>query len=156
MTTLDEPRIVPADRGRPTLFTPERLEQIKNLVERDTPREEIAAIIGCTVGSLAVTCSKHGISLRRRRYDNGVGLKPRQEIACVTARVMQSLCVPEAPLLLNDGPSPFALKLEYKGRSVPMPIAAATMIDLVMKAEMHGLRLSELLAQILQAASKKA
>ena len=30
-------------------------------------REEIAETIGVTLGSLQVTCSKHGISLRRPR-----------------------------------------------------------------------------------------
>ena len=53
--------------GRPIKFTPERMEQIKNLVERGMSREEIAETIGVTLGSLQVTCSKHGISLRRPR-----------------------------------------------------------------------------------------
>src|SRR5262249_19101140 len=53
--------------GRPIKFTPERMEQIKNLVERGIGREEIAETIGVTLGSLQVTCSKHGISLRRPR-----------------------------------------------------------------------------------------
>ena len=48
-------------------YTPERIEQIKNLVERGKPREEIAELIGVTVGSLQVTCSRLGISLRRPR-----------------------------------------------------------------------------------------
>ena len=47
-------------------YTPERIEQIKNLVERGKPREEIAELIGVTVGSLQVTCSRLGISLRRQ------------------------------------------------------------------------------------------
>jgi hypothetical protein len=44
--------------GRPIKFTPERLEQIRNLVERGMSREEIAETIGVTLGSLQVTCSK--------------------------------------------------------------------------------------------------
>jgi DNA-binding NarL/FixJ family response regulator len=43
--------------GRPTKFTPERLQQIRNLVERGKSREEIAEILDVTVGSLQVTCS---------------------------------------------------------------------------------------------------
>ena len=54
--------------GRPTKFTPARIEQIRNLVERGKTREEIAEITGCTVGSLRVTCSKLGVSLRRRLF----------------------------------------------------------------------------------------
>src|SRR5215831_8984743 len=63
--------------GRPIKFTPERLEQIRNLVERGKSREEIAELIGVTVGSLQVTCSRLGISLRRVVFDNGMGLLRR-------------------------------------------------------------------------------
>jgi len=61
-------------RGRPTKFTLERLQQIRNLVERGESREQIAEILGVTVGSLQVTCSRLGISLRRIKVDNGVRL----------------------------------------------------------------------------------
>src|SRR5215831_335986 len=36
-------------RGRQIKFTPERLEQVRNLVERGKSREEIAELIGVTV-----------------------------------------------------------------------------------------------------------
>src|SRR4051812_6285025 len=45
-------------RGRPTKFTPARIQQIRTLVERGKSREEIAELIGVTVGSLQVTCSR--------------------------------------------------------------------------------------------------
>jgi hypothetical protein len=61
-------------RGRPTKFTPERIRQIYNLVERGKSRDEIAEIIGVTTGTLQVTCSKLGISLRRPIFDIGTGL----------------------------------------------------------------------------------
>ena len=61
-------------RGKPTKFTPERLQQIINLVERGKSREEIADILGATAASLQVTCSRLGISLSRPKIDNGVGL----------------------------------------------------------------------------------
>ena len=63
--------------GRPIKFTPERLEQIRNLVERGKSREEIAELIGVTVGSLQVTCSRLGISLRRVVFNNGMRLLRR-------------------------------------------------------------------------------
>jgi hypothetical protein len=47
-------------------FTPEKVGQIRNLVENGKSRQEIAELIGVTVGSLQVTCSKLGISLRQR------------------------------------------------------------------------------------------
>ena len=41
-----------AANGRPIKFTPERLQQIKKLVERGLSREQIAETIGVTLGSL--------------------------------------------------------------------------------------------------------
>src|SRR5712672_326321 len=64
-------------RGRPIKFTPERIQQVRNLVERGKSREEIAELIGVTVGSLQVTCSRLGISLRRVVFNNGMGLLRR-------------------------------------------------------------------------------
>jgi hypothetical protein len=51
--------------GRCIKFTPERIQQIRNLVEQGKSREEIAELIGVTVRSLQVTCSRLGISVRR-------------------------------------------------------------------------------------------
>jgi hypothetical protein len=66
-------------RGRPIKFTPERIQQVKNLVERGKSREEIAELIGVTVGSLQVTCSRLGISLRRPTFNTGAGSLRRDE-----------------------------------------------------------------------------
>jgi hypothetical protein len=64
-------------RGKQIKFTPERIQQIRNLVERGKSREEIAELIGVTVGSLQVTCSRLGVSLRRPIFDTGTGLLRR-------------------------------------------------------------------------------
>src|SRR5262245_210346 len=52
---------------RPSKFTPDRIQQINDLLARGETCEQIAAIIGVTVGTLKVTCSRLGISLRRPR-----------------------------------------------------------------------------------------
>jgi hypothetical protein len=52
-------------RGRTKKYTPEGIQQIRNLVERGKTREEIAELLGVTLGSLQVTCSRLGVSLRR-------------------------------------------------------------------------------------------
>src|SRR5262249_13787869 len=64
--------------GRPVKFTPERVQQVRNLVERGKSREEIAELIGVTVGSLQVTCSRLGFSLRRVVFNNGMRLLRRE------------------------------------------------------------------------------
>ena len=50
---------------RPVKFTPERVQQNRKLVEQGKSREEIAELIGVTVRSLKVTCSRLAISVRR-------------------------------------------------------------------------------------------
>jgi hypothetical protein len=75
-------------RGKPTKFTPERLQQIINLVERGKSRDEIADILGLTVGSLQVTCSKLGISLRRPKINSGIGLQQKRKQLCENASVI--------------------------------------------------------------------
>jgi hypothetical protein len=53
--------------GRPlTKFTPANIQKIKDWVAQGMGREEIAKSIDVTVGTLQVTCSRLGISLRRR------------------------------------------------------------------------------------------
>jgi hypothetical protein len=74
MSQLVEPATHVLTRGRQKKFTPERIVQIKNLVERGTSREQIAELIGVTVGSLQVTCSRLGVSLRRPNVNTGAGL----------------------------------------------------------------------------------
>jgi hypothetical protein len=76
-------------KGRPTKYTPERIQQIKNLVAQGKSREEIAGLIGVTVGSLQVTCSKLGISLRRPRINPQNDL-PGQGIPCSSGTVISS------------------------------------------------------------------
>lgn len=134
--TLD---LSPADsRGRPIKFTPERLEQIKNLVERGHTRDQIAEIIGVTVGSLAVTCSRVGLSLRRPKLDNGIWPNERKSMN-------------------NDEPKPtngpkrqYTLKLEYNGRSISVPLDAGTVVALVLEAEFRDMRVADLLEQIVR------
>ena len=58
-------------RGRPVKFTPEAIEKIKLLVAQGASREEIASLLGVTLGSLQVTCSRLGISLRRKILHSG-------------------------------------------------------------------------------------
>jgi predicted transcriptional regulator len=74
---MTDPQVL--TRGRQKKFTPERIQQIKDLVEQGTSREKIAELIGVTVGSLQVTCSRLGISLRRPNSKTRAGLLRREE-----------------------------------------------------------------------------
>ena len=64
----------PSARGRhASKFTPQVIEKIKEFVAEGISRDEIANRVGVTVGSLQVTCSRLGISLRRIILPNGSG-----------------------------------------------------------------------------------
>ena len=60
-------------KGRRVKFTPQAIENIKEFVAQGISRDEIANRLGVTVGSLQVTCSRLGISLRRIILPNGSG-----------------------------------------------------------------------------------
>src|SRR3954454_16444206 len=51
---------------RATKFCPANVQKIKDWVAEGISREEIAKSLDVTVGSLQVTCSRLGISLRKR------------------------------------------------------------------------------------------
>jgi hypothetical protein len=68
--------VVANPRLRPTKFMPERIQQIKELIARGASCGEIAAVVGVTVGTLKVTCSRLGISLRRPKPRRGNNMIP--------------------------------------------------------------------------------
>src|SRR5262245_5443119 len=62
----DRENNAPLVKGRqPTKFTPENIARIKAWVAQGVGRDEIADRLEVTVGSLQVTCSRLGISLRK-------------------------------------------------------------------------------------------
>ena len=123
-----------AANGRPTKFTPERLQQIKNLVERGLSREQIAETIGVTLGSLQVTCPRLGISLRRPRPSNG--LPPQQS--------SDELTMPEHR-------AKFALRMQYRGqeRNIELPLSQDLLGRLAIEAHFHNLSVGEMAAKVI-------
>jgi len=55
----------PQVTAKKSLFSAAVFTQIARMVEQGLDAREIAAQIGCTLGSLRVKCSQYGISLRR-------------------------------------------------------------------------------------------
>ena len=126
---------------RKVKFTPERIEQIKNLVEHGKRREEIAELIGVTVGSLQVTCSRLGISLRQPR------LKPVPT-------------PPSKPAKAADMPR-FAISMRYRGeeRTTELPLTQDMITQLAVEAAFRGAPICDLIGDlitgILQAHARK-
>jgi hypothetical protein len=141
-----------AANGRSIKFTPERFGQIRNLVERGMSREQIAETIGVTVGSLQVTCSRHGISLKRPKLNNGVAHAPRSH----NDTPAQNGVVHHAAQSRNDTPAQnrraqLALRLRYRGidRIVELPLSEGVLGRLAIEAHFCNLSISDLTAKLI-------
>jgi hypothetical protein len=126
-------------RGRQIKFTPERIQQIRNLVERGKGREEIAELIGVTVGSLQVTCSRLGISLRRPIINNGV--RPR---------LKQVPTLPSKPAKAAYVAS-FAISMQYRGeeRTTELPLTHGMVTQLAVEAAFRGVPIGDLIGNLI-------
>jgi hypothetical protein len=133
----------PVPSGRPLKFTPERIQQIQNLVERGTGRDEIAALIGVTVGSLAVTCSRLGISLRRPKRNDGINVLQRR-------RPVSTLLKRE-PTHMKQDEAKFALILRYDGRecAIELPLSPDKIGVLALEAEFRGMSISAFISELI-------
>ena len=164
--------------GRQTRFTPERIQQIKNLVERGKRREEIAEMIGATVGSLQVTCSRLGISLRRPNFNNGIVSLQRNDppLKRVPAPYsdqggdnallqLQRNSPPEAMeqvqagalrqdvgLKVNElGEASFAIRMRYRGeeRTTELPLTHDMIGRLAFEAAFRNVQIGELIGELI-------
>jgi hypothetical protein len=165
----------PAHRGRQTKFTPERIRQITNLVERGKNRDEIAEIIGVTPATLQVTCSRLKISLRRPTYAVGTGLlRQRRKRFPDGVNVHQSnghanrksseqmeenlevpSIIPPSEGVSGENikpPAPqFGIRMQYKGenRTFELPLSPDMIGRVAIEAEFRNTRIAELVAQLI-------
>lgn len=138
------------DVRRPTKFTPEAVSQIRNLVESGKSREQIAELIGVTVGSLQVTCSRLGISLRRggRRGDNATAAPVKQAQAAMPHQGRRSV---------DASVAKFAMSMRYNGseRVLTLPFTDDIIRQLALEAGFRNMSIGELLAELVTAITKK-
>ena len=150
-------------RGRRIKFTPQVIEKIKEFVAEGISRHEIANRLGVTVGSLQVTCSRLGISLRRIILPNGSGrhtadvrrrtLSPQGSvsIAHVGEQKVSQPTARAAPV------ARFAITIRHKGNEqtseIPLPSPAIEILAL--EAMSRGLDIAELMGQVLVTAINK-
>jgi hypothetical protein len=106
----------PPARCRRVKFTPQVIKKIKEFVAEGISRDEIADRLGVTVGSLQVTCSRLGISLRRIISSNG-----SRHTADVRGRTTPTPCSVGMPHVSQPGaraaPSAkFAITMRHRGK----------------------------------------
>jgi hypothetical protein len=146
-------------RGRRVKFTPQVIENIKEFVVQGVSRDEIANRLGVTVGSLQVTCSRLGISLRRIILSNGSG----RHTADVRARTIPTPCsagiapVREQPAARAAPSANFAITMRHRGQEkttdIPLPSPAVEMLAL--EAMSRDLDIAGLIGQVLVTAINK-
>ena len=150
---------------RPTKFTPQAIEKIKVLVAQGVSRDEIAKLLGVTVGSLQVTCSRLGISLRRIILQNGSApldargrTTPAPSVGGSAPLQEQKKAEGGSQTAAHDAPlAKFALVIRYRGKEVAtdIPLTSHDINALAVEAVSRDLRVAEIAGQILVAAIKK-
>ena len=132
-------------KRRATKFAPENVQKIKDCVAQGLGREEIAKLLDVTVGSLQVTCSRLGISLRRphMRYPSYDRLKTQLQL-----RMVEKGSRPQGK---------FAITTHRKDnvRAVDVPLSVEAIGQLGLYASLRDMGLVELIAQVLGEAVKK-
>src|SRR5262245_27209117 len=125
--------------GRQIKFTPERIEEIKKLVERGKSRKDIAELIGVTVGSLQVPCSRLGVSLRRPIINKGT--QPRLKPAPTP---------PSTPAKAADV-ARFAITMRYRGeeRTTELPLTQDMITQLAVEAAFRGVPIGDLIGDLI-------
>ena len=129
-------------RQRPSKFTPERVQRIKYLVARGVSCEEIASLVGVTVGTLKVTCSRLGISLRRPRSTNGSKLLP---------------LTPATRARKSVNSATFSICVRYNGKeqSSELPLTPTMVGQLALEASSRDQKISDLAKDLLRAVTEK-
>jgi hypothetical protein len=134
------PRVPEAKfRRRATKFTPERIQQIRDLIARGETCEDIAARIGVTVGTLKVTCSRLGISLRRPRVKL---LPPPATERTSTAGSAKAI---------------FTIRMQYNGKEqdTALPLTPEMISQLALEASCRDQKMAELAKDLLEGVTKK-
>jgi hypothetical protein len=139
--------------GRPLKFTPERIQQIRNLVERGMSREEIAEMLDVTVNSLQVTCSRLGLSLRRPRLQNGVKQNGSSISAASTppARNGNGVEPTNSAKPINGAKPSLAVVFSYRGQQkiTEIPVAAEELMHFMFASVLKEQSFGKLIAEFM-------
>jgi hypothetical protein len=125
---------------RPSKFTPDRVQQIKDLVARGVSCEEIASLVGVTVGTLKVICSRLGVSLR----------KPRSRTGLLPLRAATRV-----PPSANTATFSICVRYNGKEQSSELPLTPTMVGQLALEASSRDQKISDLAKDLLRAVTEK-
>jgi hypothetical protein len=130
-------------------FTPQTIEKIKGMLARGLSRGEIARLLDVTVGSLQVTCSRLGISLR----PSNRGLLSSERLKSQVPRGGLEVDLVEK----RSRPGKFAIRMQQGDvlRTIDVPLSNKAIGELALLASLREVGLVELIAQILSGAVDK-
>jgi hypothetical protein len=141
-------------RRRATKFCPANVQKIKSWVAEGISREEIAKSLDVTVGSLQVTCSRLGISLRRRHV-----LNCNASHLCVMNGNGTRHDIPNHPTMVarKRADGQFQISLECGGmrRATALPLTTGDIAQLALAAAVRNVGMTQLLTEIVIMAIKK-
>ncbi len=137
--------------GRPRKkFTPANVQKIKDFVAQGMGREDIARSLDVTLGSLQVTCSRLGISLRR--HDRAARVRGSSRAFVANGQLYVGHMRREA-----DRRARFQVVLQSQGKELAtdLAITARDIGRLGLEASKQGLAMTDLMSQVLAEALKK-
>ena len=141
----------PLVRGRqPTKFTPDNIARIKEWVAKGVGRDEIANRLEVTVGSLQVTCSKLGISLRRKSSlaEGNGAIQPLRVVQCSTEHIQPGNTPAGAKFTL-------LIKTQSKQAAFDLPLSQDLFIQLALEAAVRGQTIPDLIGEIVRRVLEK-
>src|SRR5262245_15427660 len=137
----------PLVKGRRRKFTPDNVARIKEWVAQGVGRDEIASRLEVTTGSLQVTCSRLGISLRKSSSANGNGaIKPLRVVQSSTEERANTPAAVKLTLLI---------KAQNRQAAFDLPLGQNLIEQFALEASVRGLRIVDLIGKILMQLMEK-
>jgi len=126
------------------------------LTAENVPSSEIAAILGCSLGSLRVNCSKKKISLRTPNWKERQ--RNRLKAAWSTVAVFNDKPVEVLPVV-PELPVHAVVSRQFKPKSLkpfkPLPLSRVTLSLLRQRADLLGLTETAFATRLLEAIAQK-
>jgi hypothetical protein len=130
-------------RKQPSKFTSENISRIKDWVTQGVGRDEIANRLEVSVGSLQVTCSRLGISLRKRSLPGDSGAT---ESLDPVRRSIEHAAQIKFTLLIQK---------QNRQKAFDFPLRHDLIEKLVLEASLRGQTITDLIGKILMQVMEK-
>jgi hypothetical protein len=139
----------PLVKGKRRKFTSDNIARIKDWIAQGVCRDEIANRLEVTVNSLQVTCSKLGISLRKRSLANDNGAIPPVGV------VQRSVKHIEQDNIAAHARFTLLLKSQNRQKATDLPLHQGLIERLALEATVRGQSVGDLIGTILSQVVRK-